>query len=127
MFDSFQVSAHQLERERFYVANRTDAVAFATRHTDSYTGISRGWPASQRPAMSLRDLKLPLRTFWRVETHGLGEPKVSSRRKSATELRHAACPLRVMSRHSREDQGCPLYPQQRTCSGPAQRVSALCQ
>ena len=32
------------------------------------------------------------------------------------------CPLWVISGHSREDQGCPLYPQQRTCSGPAQRV-----
>src|SRR5215510_2929882 len=40
------------------------------------------WPVLHRPcALSLRgDFKLPLRTFWRVEPHGLEEPKVSSRR-----------------------------------------------
>ena len=42
MSDSFQVSAHQLEREEVLRRHpELDAVAFATGHTDSYTGISR--------------------------------------------------------------------------------------
>jgi hypothetical protein len=93
----FKFQLTNLSVRRFNVATRTRRCGI--RHT-AHRQLHSEWMPGVAPALRF---KLQLRTCWRVEPHGLGERKVFSRPKSATELplehsiRSGPIPARVAS------------------------------
>lgn len=88
MFDSFQPKT--ILSVRKILTSHPDSRC-GICHAVQRQGISRGDGVAPACALSLRgDFKHPLRTFWRLEPHGLEEPNVCSRRIDGAEGERAA-------------------------------------